>query len=483
MKDDATIYSVFDRRQVLAGMAGLSALALAAGTRGARAQDAVMLRWWDHFQPLQPLHAQLIATYGESHPGVTVDHQVMNPADMMQSLQLAFRGGEAPDITSVPDSLAVVSQLLQAGRFAPLSDSVVLDKPFQQEALFEGMHVVNGQVHTFPTFSFRFHATALWFHKSMMEEAGFDPEIGPTNWDEIADAARKMTTGNRYGLLLPVQFAARMEAHLRELSQMAGGVGAIDWKTGEYAFASDEFVAALEFLLSFQTDGSLHPASSSLDARQGRVRWAAGEAAMFTDGPWNSGVLLGLDAAVLDGVGVQPNPRRSGDATIQVAPAPGTFWITAQSSNQEHASGILSLMTSDEFYVALAERMDQPPLDLSAVDRANVHSTYRTAISGFADSVRLAPEPLIRNPDVAKVYAEMRTVSPGLGEVIQGVFAGAVPDIRQALQDYQDAMTAERDRAIAVAVENGAQVSVDDWVFDNWELGTDFSPDQYSSAG
>lgn len=482
MKDDATTPLSINRRHMLAGMASLPLLAMA-GSRALMAQDSVTLRWWDHFQPLIPLHDQLIATYGEAHPGVAVDHQVMNPADMMQSLQLAFRGGEAPDITSVPDSLAVVSQLLQAGRFAPLADTVVLDKSFQQEALFEGMHVVNGQVHTFPTFSFRYHATSLWFHKSMMEEVGFDPAVGPTSWDEIADVAKKATTGNRYGLLLPIQFAARMEAHLRELAQLAGAVGAIDWKTGEYAFASDEFVAALEFLLSFQTDGSLHPASSSLDARQGRVRWAAGEAAMFTDGPWNSGVLLGLDAAVLDGIGVQPNPSRSGTGTVQVSPAPGTFWITAQSPNQEHASGILSLMTSDEFYVALAERMDQPPLDLTAVDRANVHPTYKTVISGYADSVRLAPEPLIRNPDVAKVYAEMRTVSPGLGEIIQGVFAGAVPDIRQALQAYTDAMTAERDRAIGVAVGNGAQVSVDDWVFDNWELGTDFAPSQYPSAG
>jgi len=482
MKDDATTPLSFNRRHMLAGMASLPLLGLA-GSRALLAQESVTLRWWDHFQPLIPLHDQLIATYGEAHPGVTVDHQVMNPADMMQSLQLAFRGGEAPDITSVPDSLAVVSQLLQAGRFAPLADTVVLDKPFQQEALFEGMHVVNGQVHTFPTFSFRYHSTSLWFHKAMMEEAGLDPEAGPASWDEIADAARKATTGNRYGLLLPIQFAARMEAHLRDLAQMAGGVGDIDWKTGEYAFASDEFVAALEFLLSFQSDGSLHPASSSLDARQGRVRWAAGEAAMFTDGPWNSGVLLGLDAAVLDGIGVQPNPGRSGSGTVQVAPAPGTFWITAQSQNQADASGILGLMTSDEFYVALAERMDQPPLDLSAVDRANVHPTYKRVIAGYADSVRLAPEPLIRNPDVAKVYAEMRTVSPGLGEIIQGVFAGAVPDIRQALQDYADARTAERDRAIGVAVENGAQVSVEDWVFDNWELGTDFAPSQYSSAG
>jgi multiple sugar transport system substrate-binding protein len=468
-----------NRRQIIAGMAALSATALANGTRSVHAQDVTTLQWWDHFQPLTQLHDSLIVQYTQANPGIAVQHQVMNPADMMQSLQLAFRGGEAPDITSVPDSLAVTSQLLRAGRFAPLTDAVVLDKPFQTEALFEGMHRIDGQTYTFPTFSFRWHSTALWFHKQMMQDAGVDAEAGPKTWDEIRDAARKATTGGRYGLLLPIQFTGRMEAHLRELAQLAGGVGPIDWNTGEYAFASDEFVAALEFLLSFQQDNTLHPASSSLDARQGRVRWAAGEAALFTDGPWNSGSLLGIDPAVLDGVGVQPNPGQAEGGAVHVMPAVGTFWVTADSANTEAASGLLGLMTSDEFYVALAERMDQPPLDLSAVERANVHATYKTVIAAYQNSVRLAPEPLIRNPDVAQVNAEMRTVSPGLGELIQGVFAGAVPDIRQALQDYQDAMTAERDRAINVATGNGASVSVDDWKFDTWQKGTDFAPDQY----
>jgi multiple sugar transport system substrate-binding protein len=467
------------RRQVLAGMAGISALSLAAGTRGALAQGTSTVQWWDHFQPLLALHDDLIAQYTAAHPEVTVEHQVMNPADMMQSLQLAFRGGQAPDITTIPDSLAVISQLLQSGRFAPLTDAVVLDKPFQTEALFNGMHIIDGKVYSFPTFSFRWHATALWFHKAMMEAAGYDPEIGAKTWDEISDAARKMTKDGKYGLLLPLQFTGRMEAHLREMAQLAGGVGPIDWKTGEYAYASDAFVDSVEFLLSFQKDNTLHPASSSLDARQGRVRWAAGEAGMFLDGPWNSGSLLNIDPVALDGIGVQSNPTNGANGTVHLMPAVGTFWVTSDAKDPENASGLLSLMTSDEFYVALAERMDQPPLDLSAVERANVHPSYKTVIAGYKDSVRLAPEPLIRNPDIAQVYAEMRTISPGIGEIIQGVFAGAVPDVRQVLQDYQDAMTAERDRAIKVATDNGATVSVDDWAFPNWQMGKDFAPDQY----
>ncbi|GHA24993.1 hypothetical protein GCM10007989_20820 [Devosia pacifica] len=471
--------NVINRRELMAGVAAITAMAAVMGSRSAHAQEGT-LAWWDHFQPLAELHERMWANYAAESGGVPVEHTVMNPSDMMQSLQLAFRSGEAPDVASIPDSLAVISQLLRAGRFASLTDAVSLDKPVQREALFDGMHIVDGEVYSFPIFSFRWHTTALWFHKQMLEEAGMDPDAGPRDWDQIAAAAQATTGNGRYGLLLPIQFTGRMEAHLDDLAQMAGGVGPIDWRTGQYTFAGDQYVEALEFLLSFQENGTLHPASSSLDARQGRVRWAAGEAAMFTDGPWNSGSLASNMPDVIDGIGVVTNPMRSAGSTMQVGPAAGTFWVTEQSQMREQASELLAMMTTDEYYVALAERMDQPPLDLSAVERADVHETYRTIVREYPETVRLAPEPLIRNPDIAQVYAQMRTVSPGLGEIIQGAFAGAVPDIRATLQEYQDAMTAERDRAISVARENGAQVSVDDWIFENWEQGTDFAPDQYS---
>ncbi|MBP0651530.1 hypothetical protein J8J40_31160, partial [Mycobacterium tuberculosis] len=83
-------------------------------------------------------------------------------------------------------------------------------------------------------------------------------------------------------------------------------------KTGEYAYSSPEFVAALEFLLSFQKDRTLHPGSSSVDARQGRARWAAGEAAFFFDGPWNSGVLTNSFGAFLPRVAVVDVPAPQG---------------------------------------------------------------------------------------------------------------------------------------------------------------------------
>jgi multiple sugar transport system substrate-binding protein len=267
-----------------------------------------------------------------------------------------------------------------------------------------------------------------------------------------------------------------MADHLTDLAQAAGSPGPVDWRTGKYAYDSDGYVKAIEWLLSFQKDGSLHPASSSLDARQGRTRWVAGEAAMFLDGPWNSGVLRNSFADKIDKIGAQrvPYPDKPETSFTGRRPTMGTFFISSQCENPQAATDVLQLMTTDEYYVALAEQMDQPPLNLGVVDTAKVHPIYRKVVKSFADYVRLAPEPLVRNPDVSKVYAQMRPVTPGLGEIIQGAFAGSFTDVRPLLKKLSDQMAAERDRAIGLAKDAGARVSVDDWVFANWKPETDF---------
>lgn len=462
-----------NRREALAGLAALAA-ALATTSGRALAQTAG-IKWWDHFQPIAPLFEQQWADYAAAHPEAAVEHTIMNPADMMQALQLAFRSEQAPDVHSVPAPLATLNQLASAGWFQPATDALHLDKPFQKDVLFEGLTNFGGKVHSFPLFSFRQHSTALWSLKDKIDADG----SALKGWDQIRQVAKAATKNGVYGLLLPLQFTDRMRVHLIDLSQMMGGVGEIDWKTGQYAHASDAFVETLNQLLSFQQDGSLHPASSSLDARQGRTRWAAGEAAMFTDGPWNSGVISNSFAEVLPNVAVSGNPVGDGSGHVHVAPAPGTFWISAQSKNPGVASELLNLFTSDEFYIKLAERMDQPPLDLDAVSKANVHQTYKDVVAGYKDSVRLAPEPVIRNADVGKVYAEMKPVSPNLGEIIQGAFSGAFGDPKPILQQFSDQMTAERDRAIKVVNDAGGKVSVDDWKFDAWNPAEDFTPDKY----
>lgn len=456
------------RRSLLrGGVAGAAAMAM---PRAMFAQSMPTLQWWDVFGTLTDLNQTYWDAFenaGKAH----VEYTHTNPATMMQSLQLAFRSGESPDVFNSGGDPATLASLNDAGWFAPM-EGLTFDKPFQKETLREGTTIMDGKVVSFPIFTNLWHNVSLWYDSQPMADAGGDPEAGIKSWDEMRKIAQAATKDGKYGLLLPLQFTSRMADSLNDLAMAAGAPGPVDWKTGEYAYASDAYVEALEFLLSFQKDGSLHPASSSVDARQGRSRWAVGEALFFFDGPWNSGVLKGNSPELLDRIGVSGAVTPDGgQPKIGRGAQLGTFYVSGQSKNPDLAVELLQNFTTDDYYVALAERMDQPPLDLSAVERADVHPSYAKIVKNFSSSMVRAPDPLIANPDTAQVFSRMKEVTPGLGEIIQGAFSGSFDDPRPFLQDLSDAMSRERDRAIEAAKGEGFEVSADDWVFDDWTRG------------
>lgn len=478
--------SNIDRRTFLGRSAGagigLATVRLSFGSQAA-AQEQVTIAWWDQFLPLEQYHRSIWDAYQQANPEVTVEYTVYNPQEMGQALQLAYESQQMPDVHSLAGLGVPPEQLVRNGWFQPLTNGDAIRQALPEGSLIEGFTTFENQIFSFPLFTFRQYTTLNWYNRSLLEQAGLDPETGPRTWDEFRQAAKAITDaggGRLFGWIQGLSFTERLGTHAEELAQAAGAPGPIDFRTGEYAYATDPFVQAIEFLVSLQQDGTIFPASSTLDARTARARWATGVAGMFLDGPWNVGVVQTEFGDFLEQVGVAPIPTPDGQAsTIAKPPAGGVFWISSQSQNPDIAADLLAQFTTPEYYVGLAERMDQPPLDLAAVEQAEVHPTYRQAIQSFEERVRLAPSAIARNPVVAQVNAEMTDIHPNLGEITQGAFSGDVTDVRAALQQYVDQLTAERERAIGVVQQAGGQVSLDDWVFPNWDPAQDFTPEMY----
>lgn len=81
----------------------------------------------------------------------------------------------------------------------------------------------------------------------------------------------------------------------------------------------------------------------------------------------------------------------------------------------------------------------------------------------------LAPEPAVRNPDVAEVYRQLKQIQPTLSDVCVGLFTGQLTDVAKQLQGVQDRSNQALDEAIATAKKRGANVSREDWVFADWD--------------
>jgi multiple sugar transport system substrate-binding protein len=232
---------------------------------------------------------------------------------------------------------------------------------------------------------------------------------------------------------------------------------------------------------AIQQDNSLFPASTSLDAKTARARFAAGSAGMNFDGPWNVGVLNKdfKEFVTKLNVGQIPAPKDKTSTFVHRGPNGGDFWISSQSKNPVVGAKILENFNTDDYYIKLAEGMDQPPLNLAAVDKANVLPQYKKGIKYFQDVVVLEPSPLVKNPEVAQVQAEMKDIRPNIGEIVQGALAGSISDWKTALKTYSDKLTAERDRALKVIQGKGVKVSIDDWIFPNWDQTKDYGSQFY----
>ncbi|WP_165367779.1 ABC transporter substrate-binding protein, partial [Phytoactinopolyspora endophytica] len=477
-----------NRRQFIGGSsAGVLAAVLAGCTGGGESSEesaeaggsggsAGPLQWWDQFRPLTEMFENdLFGPYMEDHADVTIERRQMDGPDLGQALQVGRRSNQLPDVHSLAGLGSSAAALVSEGWFQPIGSHADFEGSPVGDQIYDGIHRFDGEIYSFAPFTARRHASAPWLNTALLEEAGVDPEESPATWDEFRDAARRIQDGTGDGVhsvLIPSQEPPYLETLVNELAMAAGapgppgapgsGAGAVDWATGEYIYDSQPYIDAIEFLLALQSDGVIHPASASMGPRDARARWAAGEAAIYPWGPWFiGGLLVEEPEAVERGVGVWhiPTPETTRNFVYN-RPAPGVFWVSSESDQPDVAADVLLQMTTREFQARLAAAMDQPPALLEVVAEADVHPTYARNVSFFEEDVKIGPVPEAGTPGVWRVLAEMRDVHPNLGEIVQAVLTGSTDDVAGELRQYNDELSAERERALEVVQGDGVEVDL-----------------------
>ncbi|MGH3740658.1 MAG: ABC transporter substrate-binding protein [Micromonosporaceae bacterium] len=475
------------RRQVL-WAAGAIGAGVATGCDtvpdgGKRSDDALL--WWDHFQPREKFQKKLFDRFAQRKGGLPVEHTVFNPEKQGQALQLAKSSDQLPDVFTLAGVRTPPVELAKKGWFSPL----VLDQKsaaaLPDDARYDGLTVFDDKLHSFPVNSPKEYHALVWFHRDLFAKAGLDPDAPPATYDEWragARAIRRQGGDGVSGWVLPLGFLERIGDQVETLAQAAGATAwqGRDFRTGEHVYHSEPYLQALEFLLAIKRDGTLFPASNSLDARKGRARWATGAAGMFLDGCYCVGVVnTEFPTFDKDKLGVAPTPTPGREApAIYRPPHAGTFWIANTSKHVEQATELLSWFIGKEHQTDIATSMASPPHLRSAVDAAKVHSTYRDAVGLFDDTVFVAPYPVVKNPAIAPAVAAALDVKPGFAEVVQGVMAGDVTDHRKALRQLSDSLNAAQEKAMAQLRKDGA-ANDEDIAFPDWTPRRDYGAASY----
>lgn len=481
-----------NRRTLLRGAAGLSAAAtlpwLAACTGSGEPGQPVVtgggadtgtVTWWDQFRPLSAtLENDLFTPYSQAHPGVQVERRELIGEALGQALQLGRRSQQLPDVHSLAGLDGTPAALVAAGWFQPIGDFVDFENTPVADQLIDGIHRFDGKVYSFPLFSGRWHDAIPWVNSAALEKADLGPDDAPKTWDQLRSVLRTLEQsggGKNHGLVIAGKDTGYLGALVNRLAMTAGSPGEIDPATGRYQYGSQPYADAMEFLLSLQTDKVVHPSSGSMDTRDARSRWAAGEAAVYPWGPWFIGGLKVQEPESVErGLTSWHLPTPDGGAPVLYSPPPGgTFWVSSQAKLPKLGAQVMAAMLEPTFLTKLASAMDQPPIDAAVVAQADVDPAYKQMVEQMTSDVFIAPQPQVRNPDVSKVLAETRDVHPNVGEIAQALLSDSTTDYRKALGELDDKLTTERDRAIKAAVAKGAQVSTEDWVNSEWKPGQD----------
>ncbi|QQA42649.1 ABC transporter substrate-binding protein [Pelagovum pacificum] len=449
------------------------------------------LRWLDSGDQKAVFFEAFLEEY-KNQNGIDVVYDGLPWSEIATVVPLGVRNGTAPDAFTLPLDMPPAVAISE-GWVQPL-DPLIPDieewkAGFPTGSFIEGVNMMDGQTYGLPFTSDRRSSCLLLFGQEAMSLTDFQP--GPDNpltWEEFRTAARQITEnsgGRTPGFIIggaqvnrwrdaTIHLATRAGAHCGT----SGFVTGFDYTTGEYVIDSEEFVGAVELLLAMRDDGSTFPGLMSLNAPQARAFVAQGNAGMILQGPWNVPIWEANNPDFDFGMAMTPAPEgANGKTYTDSLPATANMmFLNAASKNPEYAADVFRIMGTLEGQTAWANVVGpaDPAIFPEANNQADLSERSRQVLAIQEEQVRATPVPYSASTgfvEVARVFIEP---TPNLAQTVQGLFSGQLQGVQETLTKVNDAMSAALDAAIEEANGNGAEVTRDMLVFEDWDPMQDY---------
>ena len=312
---------------------GLVLVTAALGLAVTAAQgNKVTLQFWDYYSDnanfAKVLEEQAQA-YQKENPNVEVKHTSFPFGDLKNKIIQGAATKTIGDIVIVdnPDHQAMASQ----GAFADITDKV---KATPLSTLyFKGAFsstVYKGKNYGLPFVS---NATVMYYNDEMLKAGGVAK--APVTWTELREAAKKLTSGDRYGFCF-------------------SGVGTEEgtftflpflWSTGSDldTFGDAGTVKALEFWNTLiNTDKSVSKAVIGWSQGDVYAQFIAGKCAMMINGPWQLPNFKRDKVAFKWGVSAWPKDKET------VSILGGENFAVGNTKNADEAWKFLAWLTKPE---------------------------------------------------------------------------------------------------------------------------------------
>lgn len=286
------------------GVAALATTAIAAlaitgcsssgGTGQTGDDEKVTLEYgvWDQKQ--EAAMTSIADAFTEEHPNVTIKIVTTPYKEYFTKLQTSVSGGSAPDVfwMNGPNFQLYASN----GVLAPLGDAG-MDAGDYPQGLID-LYTFDGDIYGAPK---DFDTIALWYNTELFDAAGVDYPTAGWTWDDMKDAAAKLTdpAKGQWGIAAA---QAGQENYYNSIAQAGGEV--INAGGTETGYGTPEALAGIEVWTDLIEAGS-SPTAQQMTDTSAQDFFLSGKVAMFQNGSWAAHTYAD-NADIADKVNVAP---------------------------------------------------------------------------------------------------------------------------------------------------------------------------------
>jgi multiple sugar transport system substrate-binding protein len=264
--------------------------------------EQVTITVWDYYGEATPIKP-LIEPFQAAHPNIKINYEALDWDTTFEKLNVVLTGGTPPDVVTV--DMTWIPGYASLGVFTDLkalSGGTLNGVPWEEAYTPGALSAItfNDQI---ITALYDFDVYALYYRNDLFEQKGIKV---PTTWDELMTAAKALQEGDNYRYqFLPETF------HGSQWIYENGG-SLLNEDNTQVVFNSPEAVEAITFYNSLLTEG-------------GAINWTAdqgeriqgikdGRIAMFSDGPYNMGIMKSAapEMAGMWRVAVHPYSKQPG---------------------------------------------------------------------------------------------------------------------------------------------------------------------------
>ena len=444
---------------------------------------AVTINHWDYWVSQTPYIVNEIRLFEAANPGIKIKRTVNATTTYDQLFSLAQRSGNLPDTFITALTIPLNDQAAK-GWLQPLSKWATgsWQRQFPPYSFVEGSNTFGGKIYSAP-FNGQSPFLQLYLNTRVFRNAGLTNRDGsvklPRTWDDVTRAADTIVRksggavaglgfGNGAGSIL--QFW--LDVFVRAAGTPGGAVFAVggqDMRTGKYSFGSDRnYADVIRLITEWRDKGYFYTTSTSISDEIARAYFERGRFGMTVGGVWLQPEFTqhGFTDYELTTL-VGPEVQRKG---YYYSTPGGTQWaMSSSTAHPEEAWQWLNWLYSPAAGKRWTETFNE---DLSIFPQADDPSKVR--FKPFSQFVGLKPLEIpgpsasIRNKDTS--FVVLNPVQPDIGTVLTGIYTGQIKDVQGALTDLDSRVTAALDDGIKAAQQKGYKVSVDDYVFTDWDI-------------